>query len=200
LRNHFDQSPRLRFAGPIAARFLLGALVLLAFGHSVGADESPGPESLKNVRLGPDDVAVRIHYRGNLAVYSTWLTLTRRESVSSVDYLVTYDIVAIPKPTTLSPVLPWDSIWKEMDSERIYDLHGSGNEPKCQERSFPVDSDAVEVEVRRGAQYRKYLYSDPLSGRCPEVRHMASTLRYLQRAFANQLPLPYQSANSSPNL
>ncbi len=171
---------------------------MLSFARPAGSVDAPEPESLKNLQLGSADAAVRIHYRGNLAVYSTWLTLTRRESFSTVDYLVTYDIVEIPKPQTLSPVLSWDSIWKEMDSERIYDLHGSGNDPKCQERSFPVDSDAVEVEVRRGARYRKYLYSDPLSGRCPEVRHMASTLRYLQRAFANQLPLPHPSPNPPP--
>ena len=167
-------------------------------GHSAGAIESPDPESLKNVQLGPDDVAVRIHYRGSLAVYSTWLTLTRRESVSTVDYVVTYNIVNVPEPTNLSPVFPWGSIWKQIASDRIYDLRGSGNDSTCQERSFPVDFDQVEVEVRRGTRYRKYLYSDPLSGRCPEVRHMASTLRYLQRAFANQLPLPYPSTKPPP--
>ena len=193
-----DQSHRRLLEGQIAAILLLGVTVLPAFGYPAGPVESPEPESLEHVQLEPNDVAVRIHYRGNLAVYSTWLTLTRREGLSTVDYVVSYDIVEIPKPTNLSPILPWDSIWKQMASNHIYDLHGSGNDPKCQERSYPVDSDAVEVEVKRGARYRKYLYSYPLSGRCPEVRHMASALRYLQKAFGNQPPLPYPSVKPPP--
>jgi hypothetical protein len=172
------------------ARAVLSFLAFIAFRVAAAASELPDPSPLKELPLAPKDTAVRIHYVGSDIVYSTWLTLIRRGHLFSVDYVLSYVIVNIPKPTSLSPVVPWDSIWTQFAYDDIYNLHGDKSDPSCFGGVMAVDAESVEVEVRRGDDYRKFSFYDPMHEKCTEGHQMASTLSFLQRAFANQLPLP----------
>jgi len=171
----------------------LSFLALIALSMAASASEPLDPSPLKNLQLAPKDTAVRIHYVGSDFVYSTWLTLIRRGQVSSVDYVLSYVIVNIPKPTSLSPVVPWDQIWRQFAYDDIYNLHGDKSHPSCFGGVMAVDAEFVEVETRRGEDYCKYRFYDPMHEKCTEGHQMASTLSFLQKAFANQLPLPTET-------
>jgi uncharacterized protein RhaS with RHS repeats len=69
---------------------------------------------------------------------------------SKVEYKVEDAIVAIPRPNTISPTVPWPVIWDELAAQRFYDLQVDSRDVGCPTSTAQVvDADIINVATRR---------------------------------------------------
>lgn len=139
-----------------------------------------GIERLRTRKVGENDIEVRIWAGFGKAGYEG-VMLDRVDGKWSAFHLLRDNgnkAVTLPEPTR-----GWDALWQSLTQHRILSLPNAAD-INCRANYF--DGHSYVVEVKKGPNYRTYMYDNPaekFKNRCKEADEILAIARTVSESF-----------------